>query len=322
MPVCVVTGATGFVGKSLLRQLVSAGWTVHALKRSGSDLSELSDLNVTWIEADLLDIETIEDEFPSPCDALFHLASDTSAWRRNDDRQTRVNVDGTRALLKLAKRMKVGRFIYTSSISAYGFHNEAITESSAKLGRNSGINYLHTKCLADEMVIAAADELDTVVLNPCHIMGPGDRHNWAQLFDLIKQQKLPGIPAGGGPFCHVDEIARAHLLAYEKGKRGENYILDGEYHSMADACALIAEQLGVPLAARVISPGLLTLLGYLKQAVAGITNREPDITPEKAAMVSKLIRVDSQKAVDELGYRNDIPLTVIIADALSDLQSS
>ncbi|TCI04947.1 NAD-dependent epimerase/dehydratase family protein [Corallincola luteus] len=312
--IAFVTGATGFLGGHLVRQLTDAGWTVYALKRASSDTSALADLAVFWIEADLLDIDSIEEALPAHCDALFHVASDTSVWRRHDDRQTRINIDGTRALLKMAERQRIGRFIYTSSISAYGFHQGVINEQSQKLGKNSGVNYLHTKCCADQMVIEAAGRLDTVVLNPCHIMGPGDRHNWMQLFRLIKTNRLPGIPPGGGPFCHVAEVARAHISAYEQGRRGENYILGGQYHQMKEVCEQIAKLQPVPLSAKVIPASFLLLIGYCKQALAALTNREPDITPEKAAMVSKKVMADSHKAREQFGYNDQVPLTQILSE--------
>ena len=116
---------------------------------------------------------------PEEVDAVFHLAGDTSTWSKNNDRQYRINVEGTVNMLDAAVEKKARRFIYTSSISAFGFHDGPVSEETVSTAMQSGVNYHKTKYLAEQEVKKRSGKLQTVVLNPCNVIGPYDRINWA-----------------------------------------------------------------------------------------------------------------------------------------------
>ena len=147
-----VTGGTGFLGLNLVEQLMAAGWQVTALHRTNSDLAEIRRFPVDLVEGDLTDPASLRRVMPYGLDAVFHLAADTSVWARHDDRQTRINVEGTRNVVEAALAAGAKRFVHTSTWNVYGLEQGAIHESSPQLGATSWINYNRTKFLAEEEV--------------------------------------------------------------------------------------------------------------------------------------------------------------------------
>ncbi|MGH9675774.1 MAG: NAD-dependent epimerase/dehydratase family protein, partial [Candidatus Acidiferrum sp.] len=213
-----VTGANGFLGVNLVEQLMAGKWRVIALHRRQSDLTYLKRFPVVLVEGSIEDRESLEQALPEGIDVLFHVAADVSFWSRNNDRQTRTNVDGTRHVVAAALKKGVKKLVCTSTTSVYGFQTAPFDESAAHLGRGSWFNYMHTKALAEEEVRLGIERgLDATFLNPANIVGPYDRNNWSRLIRLAADNKLPSIPPGGGTFCHVKEVARAHISAVEKG---------------------------------------------------------------------------------------------------------
>jgi dihydroflavonol-4-reductase len=133
-----VTGGTGFLGLNLLEQLVAEGWQVTALHRRTSDLSEIRRFPVDLAAGDLTDPASLRRVIPPGMDAVFHVAADTSVWSRHDDRQTRINVDGTRHIVAAALASGAGRFVHTSTWNVYGLEQGAINERSPQLGSSPG----------------------------------------------------------------------------------------------------------------------------------------------------------------------------------------
>lgn len=316
-PTAFVTGGTGFLGLHLVRLLRQRGWRVLALHRAGSDTGNLVKTGAEPLEGILHDTQSLLPLVPEHCDAVFHLAGNTSLWRRRHAEQIRDNVDGTRALLQAARQRRVGRFIYTSSISAWGFQDTVVTEKTPQHIDRHSTNYARSKFLAEQEVRAAEVRgLDTVILNPCGIMGMGDRHNWSQMIQLIDQGKLPGVPPGGGNFCRVQEVALAHLAAFERGRRGHNYILAGVEASFLELATVIADTLGRKAPRRTLPRGLLHVAGHLYPLFAWSRTREPSLTPEKVSMVTRRVRADGRKAVHELGFNDRVPLEIMVCECI------
>ena len=224
-----VTGATGFLGTNLVKQLVLLGWQVSALKRTNSDTQELCDIDVVWHNGDITLKESILNACPENVDGFFHLAADTNMWSHNNAQQNSVNLSGTENAIDAAIKKQARRFIHTSSIAAFGAHNLTIDENTEQIGDRSFCNYFRTKHLSEKLVKAAVKErgLDAVILNPCQIVGAPDKQNWSQMIRMVKENTLPGVPPGFGSFCDIEEVAKAHISAFERGKKGENYILSG-----------------------------------------------------------------------------------------------
>jgi dihydroflavonol-4-reductase len=320
----VITGGTGFLGINIVLLLLELDWEITALHRVGSDITKLKELKVTCVAADLTDQQSLLETFPNNVDVVFHVAGDTNMWRSNNDRQYQTNVIATDVLSEVAIIKGVSRFIHTSSISAYGFHQGVITETTKSLALQSDINYLKTKFLGEQLIKNKVEQgrLDAVVLNPCAIIGQYDRHNWAQLFLLINKEKLPGIPSGEGSYCHVKAVARAHISAVDKGQSGENYILAGVDHSFLEVVNKIGVMLDKKTPSSTVPDFVLKAVGKVSYLASTLTNKEPDMTPEKALMVTKRVVATSDKAVRVLGYDNTVNLDVMLEESYLWLKSN
>jgi len=307
-----LTGATGFLGGHVLAQALEAGHEVAVLVRDPGKLQAELTKHVRLIVhlGDVLDADSLHRALKQPVDGLFHVAASTNMWARNNAAQTQVNVQGISNVLAAAKG-KVGRFIDTSTVAVYGLTDQTIDEKSAHLGLNSWINYAHTKALAQARVLESG--LDVVVLNPTHLLGPQDQHNWARLIQLVDTGKLPGAPPGTGSFADVRQVAAAHLRAFECGRTGESYLLGGAQASFLELVQLIAAELGRKAPSRATPALLIAALARLKVIAAAFTGVEPDITPESAAFVTHAMRCDIRKAQAELGLQVT-PLPQLVSD--------
>lgn len=312
-----VTGASGFVGSHLARQLHRQGWTVHVLARSASSLDEISDVPVTVHTGDVCDASSLRAAIPRGVDAVFHVAASTNLWSRHNGEQSRINLDGTRHMLAAAEAAGAGRFIHTSSFVAWGLRDGVFTEDSPRTDASDWINYIRTKHLSEQMVLdaVASGRIDAVVLNPGNVLGPGDRRNWSRLFRMVKQGSLPGAPPGGGNFCDVREVARAHLQAWHRAPTGQRFLLGGEFASYLQVIGIAGELLETRVPQRPLPAWLLAAVARLKSGIAGVTGHEPDITPEAAAITAHNIRCDSARAQRELDYRI-VPLRDMVSDTI------
>jgi nucleoside-diphosphate-sugar epimerase len=300
-----VTGATGFVGSHLARQLVNSGWDVTVLVRESSSLQDIADLDLRVQAGDVTDLESVRAAMPAGVDAVFHVAASTNIWSRHNAQQNAVNVGGTDHVVRSAIERGASRLVHTSSFIVWGFHEGTIDEETPWTPGDEWINYLRTKRLAERRVRQAVEsgELDAVICNPAHILGPGDRHNWSRMIRLVHQEKLPGVPPGGGAFADVREVARAHLAAWRQGERGANYLLGGPDIPFLELIQLAGEMLDKPVPAKASPAWLLAGVARLSSAVARLTGKAPDITPEGAAMICRHLHCDSSRARDVLGYR-------------------
>jgi nucleoside-diphosphate-sugar epimerase len=312
-----VTGASGFVGSNLVRELHARDWRVHVLARPTSSLDEIAGVPVTTHLGDITDCESVMAALPENLDVVFHVAASTNFWSENNAGQDRVNIDGTRNMTEAAIAAKARRFVYTSSFVTWGFGNKGINEQSERSGATDWINYVHSKHLAEEVVLEAVrkQRLDAVILNPAHILGPGDHHNWSRMIRMVEEGKLFASPPGGGNFCDVREIARAHIQAYHSGRSGEKYLLGGEYAAFADVVRITGKILDRRVPGTAAPAWIMKAWGHINNVLSRITGREPDITPESAAMVSYHVNCDSGKAQRELNYQFT-PIRTLIEDTV------
>ena len=298
-----VTGATGFLGLNLIDHLTRLGWEVVALHRATSDLTYLRRFPVLAAEGTLEDQASLIRAMPEGVDVVFHTAADVTFWSRHRARQTRANVEGTRNVVVAALERRAKKFVHTSTTGVYGFARPPFDEATPHEGRASWLSYMSTKALAeDEVRHGIAAGLDAVILNPAHVIGPYDRHNWARLIRLATAGALPRVPPGRGSFCHVVEVARAHVAAAEQGRSGENYILAGADASYRDVVDIIGDLVGRDVERRVVSSRLLRVGARILELLSDLTGREPIVTPEGAAFLSADLTCRSDKAVRELGY--------------------
>jgi len=314
MTTVFLTGASGFLGGHLLHELLISGCEVRALSRRPESDAVISAAGGFPVRGALADQASLRVAL-SGCDAIFHAAADTSMRRLHAAAQTATNVQGTENLLRAGEAAGVATFVHTSSVSAYSHQVQGvISESTAQRGGGSWINYERTKFLGEQVVRGAT--MPWIVFNPSHILGPGDRHNWARLIMLVDHEKLPGIPPGIGAFADVREIARAQVRAWQRQRLGQTYVLGGEQASFVDFVHRVGIALGKRTPRGATPAWLLMSVARIADAWSRLSDREPDITPESAALTSHVLRVDSSKARRELDYV-ETSLDVLLADTLA-----
>lgn len=313
-----VTGASGFVGSNLVRELDRQGWRTTVLVRDSSFTGDIEDFPIEIRHGDIVDAASVRAAMPHRADAVFHVAASTNVWSGNNDTQEKINIDGTRNVMEAAIAAEARRFLYTSSFTTWGFQDGEITENSPRSRNSDWINYVRTKRIAEDLVKAEVAEgrLDAVILNPGHILGPGDRHNWSQMVSMVATGSLPGIPPGGGAFADVREIAKAHIAAFHQGESGEHYLLGGVDVSFEEVVKIVGELLRKPVPKRVTPAWLLRTMAHLGAAVAAFTRKPPRITPESAAMICHHMQCDSIRAKAVLGYRHT-PIRTLVEDTIN-----
>jgi nucleoside-diphosphate-sugar epimerase len=310
-----VTGGTGFLGLNLIEQLIAQEWQVTALHRPGSDIRLLSRFPAERIEGDIVDRESLRRAMPRGVDAVFHVAADISMWSGHDVRQSRINVAGTRNVVEAALEAGAKRLVHTSTWNTWGLWQRAIREELPQRGGSSRANYDRTKFFAEEEVRAGIVRgLDAVIVNPSHIMGRYDRKGWAKLILAAHERWMPGVPSGAGTFCHAEEVAKAHIAAVERGRRGANYLMSGADASFVELFAVINEVTGARVPLRPIPAVLFRVPARLADAWARVSGKEPAMTPEGVENAIARARVVSRRAEQELGYR-PAPLRTLVEDS-------
>jgi dihydroflavonol-4-reductase len=312
-----VTGATGFVGLNLVEALLAEGWRVIALHRAGSDLTYLQRMNAERATGDVTDRESVLRALPEGVDAVYHVAGDTNLWSRRNAAQDRINVEGTRNMVAAALARRARRFLHTSSISAWGMQRGRLDERTPQLGKYSKVNYNRSKHLAEEAVRAGiARGLDAVILSPGAILGPYDTRNYARIVKMVAAGTLPGVPPGALPFCDVREVAKAHVAAFERGARGENYLLGGTDATFLELVREIGAAIGRPVPARATPPWVLHAMGAIGALRGALSGIEPRLTPETARQATRQLTCDCSTAMRELGYRA-VPLREMVGGCVS-----
>ncbi len=313
MTTVFLTGASGFLGGHLLRELLAAGCSVKALSRRVESDAAIRAQGGAPVRAELADPASLQKALAG-CSAVFHAAADTSMWRARAAAQTATNVAGTSNLLRASEAAGVQAFVHTSSVSAWSHHvHGMIDESTPQRGGSSWINYERSKFLGEQAVRHAA--IPWIVFNPTHILGPGDRRNWARLIMLIDRGKLPGIPPGIGVFADARQIASAQVRAWQRQRFGQAYLLGGEQASFVELVHQVGAMLGKRTPRGAMPEFALMTFARLADAWSRVSRREPDITPQSATLTCHKLQVDSAKARRELDYL-ETPLHQLLADKL------
>jgi dihydroflavonol-4-reductase len=308
----LVTGATGFVGAAVARALSVAGWQVRVLVRAGSDRGNLQRLAVEVVEGDLADLGSLERALEG-CSGLFHVAADYRLGARDPKPLYRTNVEGTRNILNAARTAGVGRIVYTSSVATIGIPSDGSPgdERTPVTLSNMIGHYKRSKYLAEEVVRDAARMgMSVVIVNPSTPVGPGDIKPTptGRLVLDAASGRMPAYVDTGLNIVHVDDVAAGHLLAFERGRAGERYILGGEDMTLQTILAQIARLVGrTPPRVRLPYAAVLPV-AYLAEAFARLSGRSGRVTLEGVRMSRKRMFFSSGKAVSELGYRWRPPL--------------
>ena len=300
-----VTGATGFIGASIVRELLRDGREVRALVRPNSNLSNLKGLDVELWQGDLLDAASLNSGL-NGCDVLYHAAADYRLWTRDPDEMYRTNVGGTTAVLEAALENGVSRVVYTSSVGTLGNSGNGLPGNEGtpvSLADMVG-PYKKSKFLAErEAESFIARGLPLVIVNPSTPVGPWDikpTPTGKIIVDFL-QRKMPAYLDTGLNLIAVEDCARGHILAELKGGVGGKYILGNANLSLRDIFGLLQEITGIP-APRVRLPYTPVLVAaWLNEGLSRITGREPLIPLAGVQMAAHHMYFDSGRAVRELG---------------------
>jgi len=305
--ITLVTGATGFLGSHVARQLVTAGDSVRVLVRRTSNLQALDGLAAERCEGGLNDAASLK-RAVAGVQHIFHVAADYRLWARNPDEIYETNVQGTRRLLEAAANAGVERFVYTSTVATIAVPQQGSKlpseETRANLDQMIG-HYKRSKFLAElEAVKAAESGVPVIIVNPTAPVGPAD---WKPtptgriIVDFLNG-KMPAYVDTGLNLAPVEDVAAGHLLAAHKGRIGERYILGARNMTLKQILEALAQTTGRP-APRVRLPHAVALAaGYANELLSRLSGREPGIPVEGVKMSRHKMFVESGKAERELGY--------------------
>jgi dihydroflavonol-4-reductase len=316
----LVTGSAGFIGSNVVRTLIEDGHEVRALHLPHEDLRNLRGLDVERVRGDVTDAAAMR-EAVRGCEVVFHLAAVYALWTKDAGIMHRVNVTGTENVLAAARAEGVRRVVHTSSIARFGGQGpraRATEESHFALGV-TGDRYARSKADAHEVAVRAARTQDVVIVAPCGPIGPGDAGPTPTGRLLLSTVKMPVALVADTTtnFADVRDMARGHVLAAEKGQRGETYLLGCRDVSLAEIARMALDALGTKkriivapfVAAQVVARGLELVADRL-------THRPPLFTPQAVRIARLGLRADCTKAVRELGLPQS-PIEGAVADAMA-----
>lgn len=302
----LVTGAAGFLGSHVARQLVARGEDVRVLVRASSSNRAISDLSLEYVTGDLRDAASLERAM-NGVQRVFHVAADYRLWAKRSQDIYDSNVGGTKNLLTAAKKAGVERLIYTSTVATIAVERPELPNESteAKLEEMIG-HYKRSKWMAEQEALKAAkDGLPVIVAMPTTPVGPWD---WKPtptgkiILDFLNG-KMPGYVETGLNFVGVEECAAGHLLVSEKGKIGERYLLGAENLTLKEVLDTLARITGLPAPGMKIPHGLALGVAYVNSAFSRLVGKEPGIPVEGVKIARHKMFVDASRARRELGFQ-------------------
>ena len=319
--VTLVTGATGFVGSAVVRQLIQSGHRVRVLVRPTSDLRNIENIPLDIVTGDLTDRVSLQKALDG-CVFLFHVAADYRLWVPEPEEMYKNNVIGTLKIMQEAMKAGIRRIIYTSSVATLklnGNGTPAYENNTASLEDMIG-HYKRSKFLAEKEVLRqiATRGLPAVVVNPSTPVGPGDVKPTPTGRFIVDAAagRMPAYVNTGLNVVHVDDVAKGHLLALRHGRIGERYILGGHNMTLKEILIEIASIAGRTPPRIRIPHRLILPIAILSEAWARFTGkREPRVTLDSEKMAKKQMFFSSAKAEREIGYTSR-PARAALYDAV------
>lgn len=314
----LVTGVTGFVGANVARALLASGREVRVLVRESSDRRNVPE-GVEVRVGDLRDAEKVSASVRG-CDEVFHVAADYRFWAADPKELYESNVEGTRHLLEAARQHGVRKFVHTSTVGTIGLSGQPspCDEGTPCTPDQFSSHYKNSKRLAEDLVRDYAGRgLPAVIVNPSTPIGPWDRKPTPTgkiIVDFMKG-RLPAYVRTGLNFVHVRDVAQGHLLAAQRGRVGERYILGNANLSMLEFLTLLATLTGRRPPRIRVPYAVAYAVGAVSTAFAALSKRPPSVPLEAVKMSRHCMFFDSSKARAELGLP-DTPVSSGAADAL------
>jgi dihydroflavonol-4-reductase len=322
MAVAFLTGATGFIGSNLTRALINKGYEIRILLRKKAVTRNVQGLPVEIFYGDILDKDSLLKGMKG-ADYVFHVAALFTFWYPSRDFIYKVNIEGTKNVMECAMKTGVKRVVYTSTAGTCGAKknpNELVDEEHPFNLHHLGDPYTNSKFHAEKIVKEFADKgLDVVIVNPTAPLGMGDVRPTPTglLFLKFLNGEIPGYIEGGANFVNVRDVAEGHILALEKGKRGEKYILGGENMSMKEFLTKVAKIAGISPPRFKIPYPLAWLYALYSEGKALFDKENPPLITRSVLRGSGYyLYVKFEKARKELGY-NPSPIDSGIREEIS-----
>lgn len=298
-----VTGATGFIGGAVAQQLRAAGHDVVAVVRTPSKSAGLAAHGVAIVPGDVTDKESMRPHMTG-ADGVLHIAGWYKIGETDDREATAINVRGTRNVLELMRELAIPRGVYTSTLAVNSDTQGRLADETYRFsGRHISI-YDRTKseahAIAEEFV---REGLPLMIAMPGLVYGPGDTSSVRGMFTQYLQRKLAMVPRRTA-YCwgHIDDTARGHVLAMERGRPGERYMICGPAHTLVEALGMAQEITGVPAPASA-PPQLLRAMSLVMKAVERVVKVPRTYTSENLRVIAGATYLgDSAKARRELGF--------------------
>ncbi len=305
----LVTGSTGFLGKCLVTRLAEEGQKVHALYRTESKIKSWRHENISFFKGNLGDPGSI-DAAMNNCSHVYHLAAFASVWSRDPDIFYRENVEGTVNVMESALKHGVKRMVFTSTAGVLGPSHEKQNTEEKQFNGKHFTHYDRSKQMAEARVREYLEKgLDVVIVNPSRIFGPGSLSESNAVTSMISSyirgrwRIIPGKGMNVGNFVYVDDAVDCHILAMQKGRSGERYLVGGDNLSFNDFFKTLAEVSGKSHRLFRIPTVVMMLTANLMMGVANLTGRPPAITPSFVLRYTHDWALSSDKAINELGYQ-------------------
>lgn len=307
----LITGATGYIGKEVAQKLAAEGHKIHALYRSEAKIGTLRHENIVLFKGDITDEATLAAAMKG-CDRVYHLAALAGVWAKDPNVFYEANFHAVRTLLEIANREGVRRVVLTSTGGVVGPAIGGIPVEETPFGKPRFFSdYEKSKWLMEDFVLHQYEGVtEVVIVNPTRVFGPGllsESNGVTRMVQLYLKGRFRLLPAGGrriGNYTYVDDVVQGHLLAMEKGRHKERYLLGGYDLSYRELFALLARLSGKNYRMFKLPASVLYFLAYLQQARTFLFKTPPLFT---SIWVDKLVQYDwlvsSRKAQEELGYQ-------------------
>jgi dihydroflavonol-4-reductase len=317
----LVTGATGFVGSAVALALAARGHSLRLLTRPTSDRRNLTGLQAEVVTGDLTDPASLT-RAAAGCRYVVHVAADYRFWVPDPDVMLRANVDGAVAMVRAAAAAGAERIVHCSSVAALGQIGDGTPANETTPANEAdfvGV-YKRSKYLAEKAVLdlARRDGAPVVVVNPAAPVGPRDIKP-TPTGKMIRDAAAGRVPAyidTGLNLVHVDDVAEGHVLALEKGRVGERYILGGENMLLKDILALVSHVVHRRPPSICLPEALVWPAAFVMEKLASATGIPPMMTRDHLKMARKKMFYSSAKAAAELGYRAR-PVRGAVEDAVA-----
>ena len=317
----LLTGATGFVGSAVARVLAERGHELRLLVRAGSDRRNVAGLDAELVTGDLTDPASLE-RAAAGCRYVVHVAADYRIWVRDPQEMLRANVEGAVAMVRAAGRAGAERIVHCSSVAALGLIGDGTLSDEDTPAKESDFigTYKRSKFLAEQAVLALAraENLPVVIVNPAAPVGPRDikpTPTGKMIRDAAAGQ-MPAYIDTGLNIVHVDDVALGHVLALERGRIHERYVLGGENMPRKDVLALVADVAGRRPPSIRLPEGAVWPVAWVMEMFANLTGIPPLVTRDHLKMARKKMFYSSAKAIRELGYQPR-PVRLAVEDAVA-----